>query len=104
MAKKRKTVDKICERCGLVMLDVDPIRRYCPECRPIVQKENSAASRKKRKQSDRELAKARKAEETEAAKKIPPKPPIKTINQVVREARLAHMSYGQYVARMREGR
>lgn len=102
---KGKPVDKLCERCGLVLYDVDPRTKYCPECKRIVQKAVHDRARKRRRESDKEILRLKKADQAaeKPVEKIAPKPPIMSLDAVVKAAHAAHMSYGEYVAKVLGG-
>lgn len=98
----RKPVDKPCQCCGLIMLGVDPLRRLCDECRIIDGTEKRREQRRRKQAMLREVDAGIMPEEPRTVK-ISPKQPHKSLAQVVREANAAGMSYGQYVAQMRNG-
>lgn len=76
----------ICQECGAVIPQTDKRRRYCDSC---VHTHKLAAAK-------------RRAEEHKAKKEsVQPKPVVKSIAEIQREARAAGMSYGQYVASLR---
>lgn len=72
-----KYSDKPCARCGKMMLHAYFSQRYCKACAPLVRSDDAIISRAKQR-SKRALA---------------------TIVSVERAAKVAGMSYGQYVAR-----
>ena len=95
--------EKICKRCGALIPDAAPQCEYCVPCRLLNRREQQKEY-KKRKAEAVKLANMEKraaAAKATAKEKIPPKPTVKSIEQIVREARAAKMSYGQYVAKMR---
>ena len=93
----RKLVDKPCERCGEIMHGVALQRHYCLDCKAIIHREQDKASKRRQAANRQEIS----ASEAAKPQKIAPKPAIKSIEQIVREANAAKMSYGQYVAKMR---
>lgn len=95
----RKTIDRECGRCGKLMVGVSGQRRYCPECVKIIHREAARENKRRKAAAKREMREA--GVVATATTKISPKPAIKSIEQVVREANAAKMSYGQYVAKMR---
>lgn len=93
----RKKFDKLCQRCGKLMIGVDYRRQYCHECKIALRRQTDRESKRRQAANRKEIS----ASEAARPQKIPPKPAIKSIEQVVREANAAKMSYGQYVAKMR---
>lgn len=102
------TTDKRCEGCGILMVGVNQRRRYCTTCLHDRHLKQNNASRKLARAAKKEAAKDAAPETVPETVpepvKIPPKTPPKSIAQVVKEARARGLSYGQYVAQMREGR
>ena len=75
-------VNKKCSRCGLMMKNVHPQRKYCPECAKDVQREIS-------KQINREKSKAKSRR----------KQSMTDIVEINKRARQEGLTYGQYVAK-----
>ena len=96
-------IDKICKRCGALILDAAPQCEFCVPCRLLNRREQQKEYRKRKAEAIKaaNMEKRAAAAKATAKEKIPPKPAVKSIEQVVREARAAKMSYGQYVAKMR---
>lgn len=96
-------IDKICKRCGALILDAAPQCEYCGPCRLLNRREQQKDYRKRKAEAVKaeNMEKRAAAAKATAKEKIPSKPAVKSIEQVVREARAAKMSYGQYVAKMR---
>lgn len=94
---------KICKRCGAIIEDAAPQCEYCVPCRLLNRREQQKAYKKRKAEAVKvaTMEKRAAAAKATAKEKIPPKPAVKSIEQVVREARAAKMSYGQYVAKMR---
>lgn len=93
----RKKFDKLCQRCGKLMIGVDYRRQFCNECKTILRREQDRASKRRQAAHRKEIS----ASEAARPQKIAPKPAVKSIEQIVREARAAKLSYGQYVAQLR---
>jgi len=75
-------MNKKCERCGLMMKNVHPQRKYCPECAEDVKRElYSKFNREKSK------AKSRRKQSTI------------DIIEINKRARQEGLTYGQYVAK-----
>lgn len=74
-----KTVTKWCKRCGKIMWDVDPHKRFCDKC--VHQKE---LERNRKRRAEYALTK---------------KPKIKPISQCIKEAQKLGIEYGEYVSR-----
>ena len=95
----RKTTDVECGRCGKLMVGVSKQRRYCDDCVKIIHREAARENKRRKAAAKREMREA--GVVATAPTKISPKPIFKSIEQIVREANAAKMSYGQYVAKMR---
>lgn len=77
-------VDKLCARCGKLMVQVEHNRKRCPECALIVHREQARQRQRERKEellhsSEKQVEKL-------------------TINDIDRLAAELGMSYGKYVA------
>ena len=96
-------IDKICKRCGAIIQDAAPQCEYCAPCRLLNRREQQKEYKKRKAEAIKaaNMEKRAAAAKATATKKIAPKPAVKSIEQVVREANAAKMSYGQYVAKMR---
>lgn len=77
-------VTKFCKRCGKIMWNVPPSKKYCDAC--------FKEKRKQSKKAEREYTKKPKQMKKYTASKFKP------IGQCVREAEKLHMSYGKYVS------
>lgn len=90
------TVSKFCGRCGKMMWDVQPRKRFCDEC---VHKRNLEKGRERyqRKKMQKQGVSAMQAKMPDKEPCL--KPSIKSIPQCVREAAALGISYGQYVQR-----
>ncbi len=90
------TVTKKCQRCGNVMVNVQPCKRFCDAC--IKEKaRRKDIERRARKKAEKQGVSAMQAKRP--AKRAPLKPLVKSIKQCVREADALEISYGQYVQR-----
>lgn len=72
-----KYSDRLCARCGKMMLHAYCSQRYCKACAPLVRSDDAIISRAKQRS----------------------KRAMSEIARVERAAKAAGMSYGQYVAR-----
>lgn len=77
----------VCASCGKVAEALGLSTKYCPECAKIVDREKHKVHERERR------ARAK-------ASQFGQKKTQKTIAQVVREARIQGLSYGQYVAKI----
>ena len=77
-------VDKLCARCGKLMVQVENNRKRCPECALIVHREQARQRHRERKEEmlQRGVQRVKKA----------------TIAEINRLAAELGMSYGEYVA------
>lgn len=77
-------VDKLCARCGKLMVQVEHNRKRCPECALIVHREQARQRQRDRKEEmlQRGVQRVKKA----------------TIAEINRLAAELGMSYGKYVA------
>lgn len=91
------TVTKFCGRCGKIMWDVNPCKRFCDECMHKKNLEKSRERYHRKKALQQGTVSAKQAEMPNRAAAV--KPRIKSINQCVREADALDISYGQYVQR-----
>ena len=79
-------VDKLCERCGKLMVQVQHNRKRCPECAEIVHREQ-ACQRQRDKKDTMTQCRGQQVKRTTVA----------DINRIAAES---GMSYGKYVAAM----
>ena len=77
-------VDKLCARCGKLMVQVEHNRKRCPECALIVHREQARQRQRDRKE--------------EMLQRIEKQVEKLTINDIDRLAAELGMSYGIYVA------
>lgn len=90
------TVSKFCEKCGKMMWDVQPCKRFCDAC--IKEKARQKAKQNyEKKKAQQGVISAMQANKLD--KKAALKPRIKSIEQCVREAAALDISYGEYVQR-----
>lgn len=78
------TIDKLCERCGKLMAQVQHNRKRCPECAEIVHREQ-ACQRQRDKKDTMTQCRGKQVKRT-------------TISDINRIAAESGMSYGKYVA------
>lgn len=78
------TIDKLCERCGKLMVQVHPHRKRCPECAYIVHREQI-----------KQRCIDRKDTMTQCRGQQVKRTTISDINRIAAESGL---SYGKYVA------
>ena len=81
LERSKIRVNKKCSRCGLMMKNVHPQRKYCPECAKDVQREIS-----KQFNQEKRKTKIRKQSTTD-------------IVEINKRARQEGLTYGQYVAK-----
>ena len=93
------TVSKFCQKCGKMMWDVQPCKRFCDACikEKARQKAKLNYEKKKKKAQQKGIISAMQAKKPD--KTAAPKTSIKSIEQCVREAAALGISYGQYVQR-----
>lgn len=91
------TVSKFCEKCGKMMWDVQPCKRFCDACIKEKAREKAKLNYEKKKAQQQGVISAMQAKKPD--KKAALKPRIKSIEQCVREAAALDISYGQYVQR-----
>ena len=94
------TVTKFCGRCGKIMWDVNPCKRFCDNCRREKEKQKNL-ERYYRKKAQKQGISATQAKLAAKRKAAPAelRPRIKPLEQCVREAQKLGISYGQYVQR-----
>lgn len=90
------TVSKFCEKCGKMMWDVQPCKRFCDTCLKEKARQKAKLNYEKKK-AQQGVISAMQAKKPD--KKAALKPRIKSIEQCVREAAALDISYGQYVQR-----
>ena len=81
------TIDKLCERCGKLMVQVHPHRKPCPESAEIVHREQACQRQRDKKDTM-----------TQCCGKQVKRTSIADINRIAAES---GMSYGKYVAASR---
>lgn len=91
------TVSKFCKKCGKMMWDVQPCKRFCDACIKEKAREKAKLNYEKKKAQKQGIISAKQAKMPDKEPRI--KPLIKSINQCVREAAALGISYGQYVQR-----
>lgn len=91
------TVFKFCKKCGKMMWDVKPCKRFCDAC--IKEKSKAKGKAELRKKKAQQQGAIFAMQEKKPDKKAALKPRIKSIEQCVREAAALDISYGQYVQR-----
>lgn len=91
MAYIKPVVQKVCEECGKPYAG-HPQSKYCEVCRPIVKRRQQIASLERRKMYDEATPQELKPKPKRKRKKKP-----LSIAQVVKLAREAGMTYGEYV-------
>lgn len=85
------TTTKFCKRCGKIMWDVQPTKRYCDACIRKRNIKSAQASYQRRKETGQTQKKKKPA--------APAVKSIKSVEQCVHEADALGLTYGQYVAR-----
>lgn len=91
------TVSKFCKKCGKMMWDVQPCKRFCDTCIKGKARQKAKLYNEKKKAQQQGVISAMQANKLD--KKAALKPRIKSIEQCVREAAALGISYGQYVQR-----
>ena len=91
------TVSKFCEKCGKMMWDVQPCKRFCDACIKEKARQKAKQNYEKKKAQQQGVIYAMQAKKLD--KKAALKPRIKSIKQCVREAAALDISYGEYVQR-----
>lgn len=91
------TVSKFCEKCGKMMWDVQPCKRFCDTCIKRKARQKAKLNYEKKKAHQQGVISAMQAKKPD--KKATLKPRIKSIEQCVIEATALGISYGQYVQR-----
>ena len=91
------TTTKFCQKCGKIMWDVSPCKRFCDACikEKARQKDKERRERKKAQQQGSISAK----QATRPKKETTIRPRIKPFEQCVRESHKLGISYGKYVQR-----
>lgn len=91
------TGSKFCEKCGKMMWDVQPCKRFCDTCIKEKARQKAKLNYEKKKAQQQGVISAMQAKKPD--KKAVLKPRIKSIEQCVREAAALDISYGEYVQR-----
>lgn len=91
------TVSKFREKCGKMMWDVQPCKRFCDTCIKEKARQKAKLNYERKKVQQQGVISAMQAKKPD--KKAALKPSIKSIEQCVREAAALGISYGQYVQR-----
>lgn len=91
------TVSKRCKKCGDMMRNVHPYKRFCDACIKEKARQKAKLNYEKKKAQQQGVISAMQAKKPD--KKVALKPRIKSIEQCVREAAALGISYGQYVQR-----
>lgn len=91
------TVSKRCKKCGDMMRNVHPCKRFCDTCIKEKARQKAKLNYEKKKAQQQGVISAMQAKKPD--KKAALKPRIKSIEQCVREAAALDISYGQYVQR-----
>lgn len=90
-------VSKFCQKCGKMMRDVQPCKRFCDACIKEKARKKAKLNYEKKKAQQKGVISAMQAKKLD--KTAAPNPRIKSIEQCVREAAALGISYGQYVQR-----
>lgn len=91
------TVSKFCGRCGKMMWNVQPCKRFCDACIKRKGRQTAKIRYEKKKAVQKGTVSAMQAKMPDKESRI--KPLIKSIHQCVKEAAALGISYGQYVQR-----
>lgn len=91
------TVSKFCKKCGKMMWDVQPCKRFCDACIKEKARQKAKLNYEKKKARQKGVISAKQAKMPD--KTVELKPLIKPMGQCVREAAALGISYGQYVQR-----
>ena len=91
------TVSKFCKKCGKMMWDVQPCKRFCDAYIKEKAREKAKLNYERKKAQKQGIISAKQAQMSDKEPRL--KPRIKSIPQCVREAAALGISYGQYVQR-----